>query len=121
MVLSDQESLKIFTSAFSDSGSCSVTCSCGTTFYDASKPGAFEEDEIYQLRHNVEAVALQWPVEIVEFEGGYFVADCDCWKTRALQLINFIDAHDHKIAAYLNARREAAFADAKALPEVASA
>lgn len=96
-------------------GSCRGQCACGREFWCSDLNSGFdwEEGEVEELMKNPNATGLEYSVGYVEFEGGTFVIDCDCWRQRADRIRKFIDAHSYEIADYLmnEKRRRAEEAD----------
>jgi len=113
-----QERLDRFSIAFtSHAGYCRHQCNCGKEYYTLEDGIDWDhgEEEGLEARN---AIALDHSVYTLCFEGREFVDACDCWQTRAAQLMRFIDGHRDAIASYLNEEREVAMAEASAMPEV---
>jgi hypothetical protein len=93
-------------------------CDCGRVFYNPDHTWTWDEGEIEKLAANLNATALGWAVETIEFEGRYFVRDCDCWKARATKIIQWLRAHDTEIAAFFGEEKKRKLAEAARAPEV---
>lgn len=95
-----KKKIEIFEEAFrASSVSCRERCECGQQFYDGSDNSwDWNEGELEELQTN--ATCLNYGVELVNIEGGYYVRDCHCWHSRAIQIMHFLDAFDTKIAEY---------------------
>lgn len=101
-------------------GTCRATCACGREYYDANEEqSTWEPGEYEALEADQNAIPLDGYTGFIEFEGQQFVRDCECWQLRAEKLMNFIDGHARKIAAYLNAERERKIAEAESVKRVA--
>ena len=104
----DNPKLENFARAFSNnSGGCRSVCACGKEFYDNYNRGySWEPGELETLNADPEAIALDYSVSEIEFEGKTFCADCGCWHERALQIIAFIDSHSRHIAEWLTLEKK---------------
>lgn len=111
----DPEKLESFERAFDlHMGTCRMTCACGKEYWDAANGGYdWEDGEVERLENDPNAVALNYSVGAVCFEGNDYVVDCPCWHKRAKQIMRFIDGHSSAIAEYLTneKKRKQAIAD----------
>lgn len=99
--------LENFERAFnSGCGGCVRTCECGRVFFDAHNSYDWEDGELERLTANPKATSLDYCVSTISCEGREYVADCDCWHSRAYAIMGFIDAHAHKIALYLRLEKK---------------
>jgi len=110
------DQLRRFIDAFRHSSGCRRTCACGRVFYDPDVCWYFEEGELEDLEADPKATPSA--VESFTLRGREFVAACDCWHELAWEVINFIEAHSHEIARFINGEKEAAKAAADLMPTV---
>jgi hypothetical protein len=101
-------SFESFEGAFSGrTGSCVRDCECGKTFWDSYNTGYdWEEGEVDRLVADPKAIAVDYAVGTIEFEGRTYVNACDCWHQRAIRIIAFLRGHDEAIADFLTAERK---------------
>lgn len=114
----DAEKLKRFSRAFTHVSGCRRTCACGKVYYENSDEWSWDEGELEALLDDPKAVALPHAVGSFQISGRDYVRDCDCWHGMAHDLIGFLDAYSHEIAAYLNGEKAHATAAAKSMPTV---
>jgi hypothetical protein len=108
-----------FEKSFSDGiGSSRATCNCGKEYYNFDRGWSWEEGELEELESDPNAQGLEWSIGYVTFEGTTYVVDCNCWHERAKQIMNFIDNHSRKIAAYLKEERERKQTELNNLPVI---
>lgn len=93
-------------------------CPCGKRFYNSNGSWTWEEGELEELQEDNDAIDLEWPVGYVEFEGVQYVVDCDCWKKRAEQVMNFLDGHRQQIIDYFKLEKERILKEANDIPDV---
>lgn len=106
------ERLDRFCRAFTThGGGCRNVCECGREFYNPDGFWDWEDGELDELDAG-EATAVDFTVCTIAFEGKVYVEACDCWHTRASQIMRWLDEHRFEVADYINgetkARREAA-------------
>lgn len=120
----DKDKLENFERAFGNSSAgCVRTCECGITYFDGVQsydwePGELERLEAQAEAPNAKAVRLEYAPGDMGFEGGQYVDACTCWHKRAGLIMGFIDAHAHKIAAYLKLEKARQQRIADAAPTV---
>lgn len=115
----DEFNRELFERAFSaGAASCRVDCPCGKIYWDETQTGVYEEGELAELESDLNAVAVDYSIQYVEFNGRQYSASCDCWVPVAKQIASFLIEHDSKVAKYLNGRKKKAVEDANGLPEV---
>lgn len=85
---------------------CVRTCACERVFYHNCKDYDWEEGELEELNNSCEAYALPYPVETFYFDGKEYCYDCECWKGRINNFIQFVDKHLHQIVEYINLEKE---------------
>ena len=108
-----------FERAFSlNTAGCRRQCACGKTFYHDNESDYDWEDGEFEELENSDAVALDYSVGDIGFEGREYVNACDCWHERSASIMNFIDAHSTSIAKYLNSERERRISEAEYTPVV---
>jgi hypothetical protein len=118
--LKNGEALEIFERAFSDrTAGCARQCNCGVQFYNPGNGWDFDEGEIELYQSDPKAVALEWAVGTVYFEGKFYVPDCSCWQERATKIIAFLHHHDDQIADFLSLEKTRLEFLAKHAPTVA--
>jgi len=96
-------------------------CKCGRVFYNPGGNWDFEDGEIERLAKDPNATALEWAVESIILENIEYALDCDCWRERAIKVINWLLAHDDSIAEFLSLERERKQAEASRAPVVRTA
>ena len=79
-------------------------CNCGKMFYDTHNHWDTTPEEFESLEKT--ACPLMHSVETIWLEGREYVMDCDCWKERGKQIMDWLDTHRDQITAYLNGERE---------------
>lgn len=101
-----KEMMQSFESAFmTGTGSCRMRCECGKEFYDGVHGLGWEEGELEALKKS-NAVEMDHGPSSIDFEGRFYVADCDCWHERATRIISFLDGHASKIISFYLAERK---------------
>lgn len=114
----NDDKLTNFERAFSSgTAGCVRTCACGKTFYDAVNSYDWEEGEKEKLEAEG-AIAVDYSVGDLNFEGKEYADECDCWHERARQLMRFIDSHSYSIAEYLTLEKKRKLEDAEHSPVV---
>lgn len=79
-------------------------CNCGQVFWDTYNLWDTTPEELADLEKN--ATPLNYAVQTIFLEGREYVLDCDCWKSRGKQFMDWMDTHRKQITAYLNGERE---------------
>lgn len=104
------DKLENFERAFSSgTGSCRVTCDCGKIYFNATDRGCWEPgelDELQRLEQDGKAISTDYTIDYIDFEGKQFANGCDCWHSRAIKIMAWLDAHAHKMAEYLSLEKE---------------
>jgi len=86
---------------------CRGTCDCGREFFNPDVfVWDFDEGEIDALREDDSTVELNYAVQYIKFMNREYVIDCNCWRAKGTEVMNFIDHHGPQIAKYLNTERE---------------
>lgn len=87
--------------------SSTEVCVCGRMFFnDNEGTWGFTEFERDKLRNEPNAIALNYAVTCIRFEGREYVMDCNCWQERAKMIAGFLDSHAYSIAEYLSLEKE---------------
>ena len=95
-----------------NTGSCRGQCACGLEYYNGSGNWDFEEGEIESLE-NSGAIAVDYSIGYISFEGKFYIDSCDCRNERMEHIVQFIDSHARQIARYLNLESERKLHQAK--------
>lgn len=115
----NSDKLENFIQAFREPTSgCVRDCACGKTYYHDDDIYTWEEGELERLRDSPKAIALDYPVGIIEVKGRECVVDCVCWHKDAEQNMRALDRHAHQIAAYFTLEKARLFRLAENAPVV---
>jgi len=114
----DKQALDSFVEAFKENAAgCQDTCECKRIFYNPSGEWDWMDGEVEQLERS-KATNIDWAVQLFVLEGRRYVIDCDCWKPRVRQVIQFLRGHDEQIAKFLSAEKRRKQREAERSPVV---
>ena len=111
--------LESFKEAFRDGiGGNRVKCHCGKVYYNPDGFWDWDEGELEALNLDDDAKALDYTTEYLSVEGVTYAIDCDCWHSRAEQIMRFLDGHRAKVGAYFAEERRRLMNESKSFPEI---
>lgn len=93
-------------------------CRCGKIYYNADRPGWFEEGELEGYRNNSNAFHVDYEPGGVYVLGIEYCNACDCWHQKAQQVVNLLRAEKKQIGAFYRLERQALLDEAAATPQI---
>ncbi len=117
--LAEEAALDNFERAFSHTRTKQWTCNCGRTYFDAGNTcNDWMEGELEGLFATPNAVAVQYAIDVIEFEGRQYANACECWKPRASRIIGWLEDNRDDIATFFRLEKERKLAEASRLAVV---
>lgn len=117
--LASEEALDNFDRAFSNTRTNHCVCNCGKVYWDCHNSGYdWCEGEVERLEADPNATAVQYAIGVIDVDGRWYANACDCWKTRATRIINWLEENREAVATFLRHEKARRVAEATMMATV---
>lgn len=109
---------------FEDSFGCCMSsqigqCDCGKIYWDGYNSGYdWHEGQEQRLTEDPNATRVNWGVEYVEIFGAIYCQDCECWKGKAQQIVDWLRHYQTQVGRFYKLEKKRLLQSASEVPAV---